>query len=251
MTSRPPIFEARLAQSAGEIEAAQALRYDVFVTELGGDGPLVDHDARLERDRFDAHAEALLLFDRARPQDDQVVGVYRVMDSAAAEAAGDFYSEQEYDLGALKSSGRSLLELGRSCVHRDYRGGPALLHMWQALGRVVADKDADVLFGVASFHGTDMDRLALPLSLLERDYLAPDDLRVRSKSYQDMALAADMDRVAALRAVPPLIKAYLRLGGFVGDGAFVDHAFNTTDVCLILDTNRMSARQRATYGSVR
>lgn len=246
-----PHFATRLARSAEDRRAAQALRYAVFVEELGADGPMVDHVNRLERDDFDAHAEQLLLLDLQRPDGDQVVGVYRLLDAAGAAAAGRFYSEAEYDLDVLKASGRRLLELGRSCLHPDYRGGTAMLHLWQGLAEEVTRRGAEVLFGVASFHGTDPVALAQPLAVLGRDYLAPADLRVRARDYVDMRPCQEVDRVAAMKEVPALIKAYLRLGGFVGDGAFVDHGFNTTDVCLVLDIARMTARQRAIYSGGR
>ena len=249
MTPGTPVFQTRLAASPSDVRAAQALRYSVFVEELGADGPLVDHVNGLEIDRFDEHSDQLILLDVARPGRDQVVGVYRVMDQAGAAAAGQFYSQSEYDLSALTSSGRTLLELGRSCLHPDYRGGAAMLHLWQALARVVQERNADVLFGVASFHGCDLDALAQPLSILARDHLAPEDLWVRSVQYQDMKVCDDIDRITAMKQVPSLIKAYLRLGGFVGDGAFVDREFNTTDICLVLDVARMNARQRSIYGA--
>lgn len=244
-----PVFETRLARSEGEILAGQALRYRVFVEELGADGGMVCHDARLERDEFDAHAQQLLLLDRMRPDGDQVVGVYRILDSAGAQAAGRFYSEGEYDLDVLRRSGRVLMELGRSCLHADYRGGAALMHLWKGLAQIVREEGAEVLFGVASFHGTDVAALAQPLSLLARDHLAPPELRVKSAIYQDMALCDEIERLSAMKQVPSLIKAYLRMGGFVGDGAFVDHAFNTTDVCLVLDLARLNQRQAALYGA--
>ncbi len=251
ITLTPPKFEAKLATCDEDVRAAQSLRYRVFVDELGADGPLVDHSKRLEIDTFDDHAEQLILLDHARAANDKVVGVYRLMDNDAAVRAGRFYSECEYDLSALTATGRPLLELGRSCVHSDYRGGAALLHLWQALADEVERRKAEILFGVASFHGTDLDTLAPSLSLLSRNHSAPEHLRVRSKVYQPMDLADVTDRAAAMKQVPSLIKAYLRLGGVVGDGAFLDHAFNTTDVCLILDTAEMTDRQRTIYGGRR
>ncbi|MBE0455145.1 GNAT family N-acetyltransferase [Roseovarius autotrophicus] len=244
-----PRFHVDLARTEADIRAAQHLRYEVFVEELGGDGPLVDHEARLERDRFDPFFEHLLLRDETRGG--RVVGVYRLLRQEAAARAGQFYSEDEYDLAPLKASGRPLLELGRSCVARDYRGGPGLYHLWQGLARYVEAHGIEVLFGVASFHGTDAQALAQPLSLLHHRHLAPPELRVRAREahFQPMDLIpeAEIDRVAAMRAVPALIKAYLRLGGYVGEGAFVDHAFNTIDVCLIMDTERLSDRHKAIY----
>ena len=240
-------FLAEIAQSHEDMRAAQALRYAVFVEELGADGPLVDDENRLERDRYDDFADQLILKDVSRAETDQVVGVYRLMDAEGARAAGGFYTEQEYDLKPLLGSGRRVLELGRSCLHPDYRGGIAMVPLWQALGREIEARGAEVLFGVASFHGTDLEALAAPLSLLHRDHLAPAALRVRSRAASEFQVIDTFDRVEALRQIPALIKAYLRLGGFVGEGAFVDTAFNTTDVCLILDTAAMNPRQRAIY----
>lgn len=249
MSAAPSQFHVRLADSTEDLRAAQRLRYEVFVEELGGDGPLVDHDARLERDRFDEVFDHLILTDSAR--NNAVVGVYRLLRDDQAAAAGQFYSEDEYDLTALKTSGRRCMELGRSCVARDYRGGPAMFHLWNGLARYVNEHGIEILFGVASFHGTDPAALAQPLSLLHHRHLAPEALRVRSlpAHYQPMNLLPPdrIDRRRAMLEVPALIKAYLRLGGFVGDGAFVDHAFNTTDVCLVMDTARMSEMQRNIY----
>lgn len=241
-------FTVKLAQTQGELRAAQRLRYDVFVRELGGGGDLVDHAAGLERDRFDPFFDHMILTEKGS---DEVIGVYRLLRGEQAEAAGGFYSEAEFDLTPLKASGRKLLELGRSCLHPGYRGGMAMYCLWQGLADYVARHRIDLMFGVASFHGTDIDRLAAPLSLLHHRHLAPSALRVRAHAAacQPMDLVAlhDLDRRAAMVQVPSLIKAYLRLGGCVGEGAFVDHAFNTTDVCLILDTARMTARQMERY----
>ncbi len=235
-----PVFSTRIARTQSEICAAQRLRYEVFIAELGGDGPLVDHVARLERDVFDQHAEHILLLDQTRAQDDQVVGVYRVMTADMAAAAGRFYCAEEYDLTPFFQSGKQLLELGRSCLHPDYRGGEGMLNLWAALADYVKAHDIDVLFGVASFHGTDVAALAGPLSLLHHKYLAPEGLRV--KAIGPTALSMDiegpdtLDRVAAVRQMPALIKAYLRLGAMVGEGAFVDYAFNTVDICIIFES---------------
>ena len=241
-------LEARLARDASEVRQAQALRYRVFVGELGGGGDGVDHAAGIEADAFDAWCRHLLLFDNAAPGA-PVVGAYRLLDNEAAARAGRFYSETEFDLGPLKASGRRLLELGRSCLDAAWRGGAGMMHLWLALARIVEAERIDVLFGTASFHGTDVHALAPILSLLHHRHLAPADIRPRSLAPADQAPLpeASIDRAAAMLATPALIKAYLRLGGFVGDGAFVDRAFNTTDVCLVLDTARMNDRQRAIY----
>lgn len=253
MISDDAPFVLRLAQDARDLQAAQRLRYEVFVAELGGTGPMVDHKARLEVDEFDPFFDHLLLIDPARDPASlaDVVGVYRLLPSDRLAVSGRFYSEGEFDLTPLKSSGRRLLELGRSCVHADYRGGAAMFLMWNALADYVLERGIEVLFGAASFHGTDVAALAQPLAYLHHHHLAPEPLRVRAKpaQRQEMALIApeSLDRRAAMAGTPALIKAYLRLGGFVGDGAWIDAAFNTTDVCLVMDTARMSEKHRDFY----
>ncbi|WP_374391962.1 GNAT family N-acetyltransferase [Tabrizicola sp.] len=253
MTADESPYTVRLASTPEDLTAAQHLRYQVFVEELGGDGPLVDHANRLERDAFDPFFDHLLLVDRRIDPATRahVIGAYRVLPSDRRAAAGRFYSETEFDLTPLLASGRRLLELGRSCVQADHRGGTSMFLLWNGLAEYVLDRGIEILFGAASFHGTDIATLAQPLSHLYHNHLAPAAMRVRAlpPHRQEMNLipAADLDRRAAMAATPALIKAYLRLGGFVGDGAWIDRAFNTTDVCLVMDTGQMSARHREFY----
>ena len=243
----------RLAADEADLLAAQRLRYRVFVEELGGDGPMVDHAERLERDEFDAIVDHLLLIDTRRDPaaGDHVVGAYRLLRGEAAEAFGRFYCDDEYDLTPLRVSGRRLVELGRSCVDPAFRGGAGMFMLWNALADYVLDRGIEILFGVASFHGTEIAPLAQALSWLHHHHLAPEELRptARPAHAQRMDLIApeDLDRRAAMTSMPALIKAYLRLGGVVGEGAWIDHAFNTTDVFLLMDTVAMSARHRQFY----
>ncbi len=250
MTIEPAPYAVRLATTPEDLIAAQALRYQVFIQELGGDGALVDHAQGLERDSFDPFFDHLILVDRRIDPATRahVIGAYRILPGNRRAAAGRFYSETEFDLTPLLSSGRKLLELGRSCVHADHRGGTAMFHLWNGLAEYVLDRGIEILFGAASFHGTDVTALAEPLSWLHHHHLAPPAMRVRAlplnRQEMDLIPADRLDRRAAMATTPALIKAYLRLGGFVGDGAWVDHAFRTTDVCLVMDTGQMSARHR-------
>lgn len=253
MLTDDPLYDVRLATDAADLMAAQRLRYRVFVQELGADGPLVDHEAGLECDEFDPLFDHLILVDRRIPAEtgNHVVGAYRLLPSDRVGATGRFYSETEYDLTPLRASGRRLVELGRSCVHPDHRGGTGMFHLWNALAEYVLDRGIEILFGVASFHGTDVAALAPQLSWLHHHHLAPPDMRVVARPpgrvAMDLIPAEQLDRKDALAAMPALIRAYLRLGGCVGDGAFIDRPFNTTDVCLVMDTGRMSAKHRDFY----
>lgn len=248
-------YDIRLARDETDLRAAQRLRYRVFVEELGGDGALVDHSAGLERDEFDPVVDHLCLIDKRRDAGalDHVVGVYRLLPGDKAAAFGRFYCDSEYDLGPLRASGRRVLELGRSCVDPAIRGGSAMFMLWNALADYVLDHGIEVLFGVASFHGTDAEALAQPLAWLHHHHLAPAGMRPRAREagFQRMDLipAEALDRRAAMIGMPALIKAYLRLGGTVGEGAFIDHDFNTTDVFLLMDTKAMSDKHRKFYES--
>ena len=246
-------LEIRLARNEQDLAAAQRLRYLVFIEELAGGGTFVDHEQRLERDEFDTVFDHLILVDTTRDQSslDYVVGVYRMLTGDKAKAFGRFYSESEYDLTTLHNCDRSLLELGRSCLHPDYRGGTAMFKLWQGLAQYVADHKIELLFGVASFHGTEIGPIKNALSFLHHKYLAPPELRVRAlqEHFHPMNLIDldDIDRPQAMASIPALIKAHLRLGGYVGEGAFIDHAFNTTDVFLLMDTAKMTAKQQDLY----
>lgn len=249
MTPSDDPFTVRLASGGDDVAAVQRLRYDVFVEELGAETTSADHASRREIDRFDDHAQHLILEDTRKPG--QAVGAYRLMTREAAREAGGFYSESEYDLSLLKDSGRTLLELGRSVLAPDYRGGTGMHHLWQALAQYVLSNEVEVLFGVASFHGTDPAPYAQALSLLHHKYRAPPALRVQAlrSGYQAMDLVAPdtISRPAAMRMTPALIKAYLRLGGCVGDGAFIDRDFNTIDVCVLMDTAAMNSQARTRF----
>lgn len=251
-------FTVRLARCAADVAAAQRLRYRVFVEEMGASASPEDAAERRERDRFDAYFDHLLLVDNESTDPDAergVVGVYRLMTGSRAKAGIGFYGAGEYDLALLVNYPRETLELGRSCVDLQHRGGAGMHLLWTGLGDYVAQHGVSIMFGVASFHGSDPKPLSQALSYLYYNHLAPADLRVRAVPGRyvamDMLPRAEVDKVEALRQIPALIKAYMRLGGFVGDGAYVDYDFNTVDVCLLMDTARMVQRYRAFYSRKR
>ncbi len=253
MIAEDPNLTLRLAKDGADLRAAERLRYRVFIEELGGNGELVDHEAGLERDRFDPYFDHLILVDQRRDpaNQDHVVGVYRLMRLDQAARVGQFYSEDEYDLTTLRGAGRPILELGRSCIDPEYRGGIAMYQLWWGLADYVDQHGIGIMFGVASFHGTDVQTLAEPLAYLHHNHLAPLPLRARVQPeyFQTMDLmpADQIDRARAMRAIPPLIKSYLKLGGYVGEGAYVDKPFNTTDVFFVMDTAAMSVVGRKRF----
>lgn len=234
-------FTVSVAENIDDIQQAQRLRHDVFCTEFGAKS----HADGLEVDRFDPFCDHLVLH-----QDGQAapIAVTRVMQAGQAARAGGFYSEGEFDIAPLRDSGRALLEMGRTCVRAGHRGGMAMYHLWTALAAFISCNGIDVLFGTASLPGTDTGALAQPLSLLHHRHLAPEALRARSRqSHPPLLPQEQLDRRAAMVGLPAIIKAYLRLGGVVGEGAFVDHDFRCTDVLMVMDTAAMNTRQAQMY----
>jgi putative hemolysin len=235
----------RIAMSAEEVDAAQALRYRVFYGEMGAHADGATAAAQRDRDAFDPVADHLLVLDHNLGEGAAaVVGTYRLIRRDAAARVGGFYSASEYDLGPLLSRPGPVLELGRSCVDAAYRGRPTMQLLWGGIAAYVAKHSIEVMFGCASLPGTDPDTLAVPLTYLHSGHLAPELLRPRAVADRfvrmDRMDPALIDPRAALADLPPLVKGYLRLGGFVGDGAVIDRQFNTTDVCIVVMTDRVT-----------
>ncbi|MDR3518656.1 MAG: GNAT family N-acetyltransferase [Azospirillaceae bacterium] len=245
-------LEVRLAQNEAEVDAAQALRYQVFYSEMAARPTPELELLRRDIDRFDPLCDHLLVIDHDRGTGpESVIGTYRLIQRPAAERAGSFYSSAEYDIGMLAGYPGEVLELGRSCVHADYRNRPTMQLLWRGIAAYIFQYDIALMFGCASLPGTDPQALALPLSYLYYHHLAPPALRPAALAgqYVDMRLLPpeQIDTRQALNELPPLIKGYLRLGGFVGDGAVIDHQFNTTDVCVIVKTELVTEKYYKHY----
>jgi L-ornithine Nalpha-acyltransferase len=245
-------LQVRLAESAADIDAAQALRYRVFYEALGARPAAGFAVRRRDVDRFDLSCDHLLVLDHGRGVGPEtVVGTYRLIRRAAAARLGGFYSSSEYDIRRLITQPGEILELGRSCVDAAYRQRPTMQLLWSGIAAYVFHFDIALMFGCASLSGTDLDALAAPLSYLYHHHLAPPALRPRAlpQRYVDMRRMPPeaIDPASALAALPPLIKGYLRLGGFVGDGAVVDEQFNTTDVCIVVKTDLVTEKYTRHY----
>ncbi|HWI29711.1 MAG TPA: GNAT family N-acyltransferase [Stellaceae bacterium] len=245
-------LQVRLAETLGDVDAAQTLRYRVFYEEMGARP--TSEMARLGRDfdNFDGVCDHLLVIDHARGSGaEAVVGTYRLIRRPAAQRHGRFYSAAEYDIGKIAAYPGEILELGRSCVDASARNRPTMQLLWRGIASYVFHYDIALMFGCASLPGTDPDALALPLSYLYHHHLAPAEIRPRAlpERYVDMRrLAAEaIDPARALAELPPLLKGYLRLGGFVGDGAVIDHQFNTTDVCIVVKTDLVTDKYYRHY----
>lgn len=242
----------RLAMDALEIEAAQRLRYKVFCEEMGGVPS--EEGLRLKRDFdvFDTVCDHLLVIDETLPDSSQVVGTYRLLRRAPMEVVGAFYTESEYDISCLKAlPDAKLLELGRSCVDANYRNRAVMQLLWRGIGAYVSLHGITHMFGCASFNGTHPEAHAEALSYLYHYHLAPVEIRARALPhlYNDMNMMPkeQINVKEAFAKLPALLKGYIRVGGFVGDGAFIDRVCNTTDVNIVVPSEGIREQYKRRY----
>lgn len=239
----------RLAKTDEEIKAAQALRYKVFYEEYSATPSPEMKMLKRDFDDFDSYCDHLIVIDEEKQ--DHVVGTYRLLRQEIAEKHGPFYTSHEYDISALLTCGTSLLELGRSCVLKPYRTRPVLQKLWEGIAAYVSDHNVGLMFGCASFHETDIDKLSEQLSYLYHYHLSPESLRPRTleRFYIDMNIVPKdkLDPRRVFASLPPLIKGYLRLGASIGDGAYLDENFQTTDVCIVMPTHLVTEKYKKHY----
>lgn len=240
-------LELRLVETESDLSAVQELRYRVFYEEMAAQPTPEMAARRRDFDMFDAHCDHLMVIDHGlKDEAPRVIGTYRLLRRDAAHRVGRFYTQDEYNIRKLLRSRTEVLELGRSCVDPEYRKQMTMNLLWRGIAHYVESHDIKLMFGCASFPGTDPDVLAPQLSYLYYNHLAPPPLRPKALRARYVA----MDRLApgrfderrAKATLPPLIKGYLRLGGYVGDGAVVDHQFGTTDVCIVVKTDLVTDR---------
>lgn len=242
----------RLAVDAAEIDAVQALRYRVFYEEMGAHADAATAGSRRDRDDFDAVADHLLVVDHDRGEGaESVVGTYRLIRRPAAARLGRWYSAAEYDISKITAFDGEVLELGRSCVDAAYRTRGTLQLLWGGIAAYVFKHRIALMFGCASLPGTDLDAIADQLTYLAANHMAPEAIRPRAlpERYVEMMRKdpAAIDVKKTLIELPPLVKGYLRLGGFVGDGAVLDDQFNTTDVAVVVKTDQVTDKYYRHY----
>jgi putative hemolysin len=240
-------FEVRLAENAAEIDAAQALRYRVFYEEMTARPTPEMAATRRDFDAFDAVCDHLLVLDRRRGDGPEgIVGTYRLIRRPAAAKMGRFYSSAEYDIQPMIDYPGEVLELGRSCIEKDARNTATIQMLWRGIALYSFHYNIQVMFGCPSLPGTDPSQHAQAMSYLYDHHLAPPEIRVRALASRyvkmDVLEPGSYDARKAMARVPPLIKGYLRLGGFVGDGAVIDPEFNTTDVFIIVKTELLTEK---------
>ena len=234
-------YDVRLARSVAEIHAAQKLRYEVLFKESGGRITKDMLNTEREEDQWDAIAYHVVVLDRQR--DNRVVGTVRLVSNASLTPNQEFYTEHAFDLTGLRDHYATLLELSRACVSPEGRGGAILMLLWKFTMQFVEQNGYQVLFGCASFHGTDYEQHTEILSYLHDKHLASEALMPMPKSAVHSIAISDFSKIPgkgkARGKVPTMLRGYLKVGAKISDHAIVDPVFNTTFVAIYVDTSEM------------
>lgn len=223
-----------MARTEAEIEEAQRLRYQVFAEEMGA--RLASATKGIDRDIFDSHCDHLLVRDNSN---NKVIGTYRILPPDRARSICGYYSDTEFDLTRLAHLRDQMVEVGRSCVHPDYRDGATIAQLWGGLADYMVKHKYEYLIGCASIRMNDGGHYAASVyHKINKLYAAPLEYRVFPRCPLPLeALNNTLDV-----SIPPLIKGYLRLGAYIGGEPAWDPDFNTADLFILLPMSRLNAK---------
>ena len=237
-------FTIKIAESNFEIKKAQSLRYKIFFKEKKIKKKSFKFLLQKDYDFYDKISDHLIIIDNNREIRDNVIGTYRLLRGNCAKLYRGFYTEQEFDISNLKKnfSSKDILELGRSCVHPQYRSGIILKLLWQGISNYIKMYKIKILMGCASFHGTNPSKFKDEFSLLYESYRLPEDYDVKSLQSNKISFNKNINHSTTLNKLPPLIKGYLRAGGMVSENFYIDTEFETIDYCVIMLTEKIVGR---------
>jgi len=234
-------YEARLTNSPQEILQAQKLRYQVMYAEKGGRPDLQKVKNKADIDEWDDCAHHIVVVDN-KNKPSKVVGTLRLVSNLSLVEDQLFYTEEAFDLSALRNHYPSMLELGRFCIDPRGRNGVILMLIWKYAMQFIVTNKIDVMFGCASFPGTDIDRHRDVLTYLYQNNLAPNELMpipvTNHVKIADMS-SHKTDYESATKGIPTLLRGYLKLGAKTSDAAIIDPVFNTTFICIYVDAKTM------------
>lgn len=233
-------YRVRLAEDGDDVRRAQALRHLTFIDGSGA----AERETSLDADRFDARCDHFLI---EEIKSGAVVCCFRLLPLENGAVIDQSYSAQFYDLDALREFPHRMAEMGRFCVHPEHRTGEVLRIAWGAMTRYVDTREIKLLIGCSSFKGVDADTYQDTFALLKDHHLAPARWLPRPKAANIFEYARRLslkraDPMQAMRAMPPLLRGYLSLGGWVSDHAVIDHDMNTLHVFTGLEINRVPER---------
>lgn len=237
-------LRAFTANSEQDLLRSQQLRYQVFFEEMGAEPSPEVRAQKRDFDEYDEFCDHLLIEDTNA---DKIVGSYRILRRSQLPAHLNFYTSKEFNLSkTLQYFKGEVMELGRACVDESYRDRATIQLLWRAIGEYSAKYNIELMFGCGSFSGANHKDHAAALSYLYHNHLAPEEFRptAAAEHFKPINLLSpdSFDMKRTLASLPPLIKGYLRLGGFIGDGAYEDHESNTTDVCIVLRMETLSQK---------
>ena len=234
-------YEARLADSPAEILQAQKLRYQVMYVEKGGRPDLHKVKHKADIDQWDDCAYHIVVVDN-KNKPAKVVGTLRLVSNLSLGEGQLFYTEEAFDLSALRGHYPSMLELGRFCIDPRGRNGAILMLIWKYAMQFIVTNKIDVMFGCASFPGTDINKHRDVLTYLHKNNLAPKELMpvpvTNHVKIADMS-SHRIDFDSATKGIPTLLRGYLKLGAKISDTAIIDPVFNTTFICIYVDAKSM------------
>jgi putative hemolysin len=234
-------FLIKLAQNPQEVESAQRLRYEVFNLELKK-GLAAAHEDGLDRDEYDPICDHVLIIDKEKGL---TIGTYRLLLRSRLEAGGRFYSENEFDLSNIKNVKGEILEMGRSCVHKDYRSNSILHLLWQRILAYVEDYRVCYIIGCPSLYTMDPSEISSVYTLMKKDHFAPSELRVypresaRVPGLSDSVSLVGQERKVLLK-LPSLVRSYIKIGAFVCGEPALDPEFGTADFFMLLEVSRIA-----------
>ena len=247
-------FLIKLVENKSELKSAQSLRYSVFYKERGAKSSLSKKILKRDYDNIDQFAHHLIVIDKTKKKSsNQIVGTYRLLKGDLARQVGGFYTSSEFDLSNIINIYRDnqILELGRSCIHKDYRNRNIISLIWKVIALYINLYDIKILFGCVSFPGIDVLKFSEQLSYLKDNFSLPSDLSVKSLYKNifsiDKPMIKKLHTVNTFVKLPPLIKGYLRIGGKVSDSYFVDHQFNTIDLCVVVKIESIDHKYKKKY----
>ena len=245
-----------IASSERDVEEAQALRYRVFVEEMGAHPTAEIKRLKRDFDDFDAYCDHLLVVQHIPNQKHpKVVGTYRMLRKPAMRALGRFYTDSEFNIHKIHAMQDEVLEVGRSCVDPEFRNRAVMQLLWRGIGAYVSKFNIALLFGCASLPGIEIERHRQALSYLHHFHLAPEAIRPQALPHRYVEMNLMEENAIAVREtfnnLPTLIKGYIRLGGFVSKGAVIDKEYNTIDVCVVVQTEHLSEKYVQRFGAAK
>ncbi|MFO0324242.1 MAG: GNAT family N-acetyltransferase [Burkholderiales bacterium] len=245
-TRRRPTYEVAVARTQAEVEEAQRLRYQVFFEEMGAQAAARIVATERDVDQYDTDCEHLLV---RESESGMVVGCYRIMRPEAALRRGAFYSDSEFDLSRLANIRSTTAEVGRACIHPDFRNGATIMLLWSGLARFMVENGYEYVIGCASIPLADgHDNARAVYESVAATNLAPAEYRVFPRVPYPLETrqpaSVVLSNVTPIRPakphIPALIKGYVRLGAWIGGAPAWDADFNTADLFVLLPIKRMS-----------